>query len=132
MSADSVTGRPAIVAEKLSKRYDSVHALVGLDLTVNHGEIFGFLGPNGAGKSTTIRLLLGYLRPTSGRATVLGFDAQLQHIEILRRVGYLPGTAVFEEVATGIQALDDLAGVAAADPSRRAEICDCRDLPAPD
>jgi ABC-2 type transport system ATP-binding protein len=115
---------PAIITEKLSKRYGSIQALVDLDLRVNRGEIFGFLGPNGAGKSTTIRLLLGYLRPTAGRASILGLDIQRQHIAILRRVGYLPGNAVFEEVVTGVQALDDLAGVAGVKPSRRGEICE--------
>ncbi len=124
MSSDAGIERPVIVAEKLSKQYGSIQALVELDLSVNHGEIFGFLGPNGAGKSTTIRLLLGYLRPTSGRATVLGLDIQRQNLEILRRVGYLPGTAVFENVVTGVQALDDLAGVAGVEPSRRGEICE--------
>jgi len=124
MSTATGEARPAIVAEKLSKRYGSIQALLGLDLTVNQGEIFGFLGPNGAGKSTTIRLLLGYLRPTSGHASVLGLDIQRDNIEILRRVGYLPGTAVFEEVATGLQSLDYLAGVAGAEPRRRAEICE--------
>ncbi len=115
---------PAIVTEKMSKRYGSIRALVDLDLSVNCGEIFGFLGPNGAGKSTTIRLLLGYLRPTSGRAAIMGLDTRRQHIEILRHVGYLPSYAVFEEVVTGLQALDDLAGVAGVKPSRRAEICE--------
>jgi ABC-2 type transport system ATP-binding protein len=115
---------PAIVTEKLGKRYGTIQALIDLDLSVNRGEIFGFLGPNGAGKSTTIRLLLGYLRPTTGRASILGLDIQQEHLAILRRVGYLPSYAVFEEVVTGIQALDDLAAVAGAKPSRRREICD--------
>jgi ABC-2 type transport system ATP-binding protein len=57
---------PAIVTEKLTKRYGSIQALLDLDLRVDRGEIFGFLGPNGAGKSTTIRLLLGDLRPHRG------------------------------------------------------------------
>ena len=114
----------AIVTEGLSKRYGAIRALNDLDLNVGCGEIFGFLGPNGAGKSTTIRLLLGFLRPTSGRAAILGFDTQRDHIEILRRVGYLPSYAVFEEVVTGLQALDDLVRVAGSRPSRRAEICD--------
>jgi ABC-2 type transport system ATP-binding protein len=114
----------AIATEKLSKRYGSIQALVDLDLSIGRGEIFGFLGPNGAGKSTTIRLLLGYLRPTTGRAWILGLDTQRQRMAILRRVGYLPSYAAFEEVVTGVQALNDLAGVAGAKPSRRAEICE--------
>ncbi len=77
----------AIVTEKMSKRYGSIRALVDLDLTVNCGETFGFLGPNGAGKSTTIRLLLGYLRPTSGHAAILGLDTQRQHLVIVHRLG---------------------------------------------
>jgi ABC-2 type transport system ATP-binding protein len=115
---------PAIVIEHLSKRYGSIRALDDLDLSVDCGEIFGFLGPNGAGKSTTIRLLLGYLRPTSGRAAILGLDTQRRHTEILRRVGYLPSHAAFEEVVSGLRALDDLAGVAGTTPSRRMEICE--------
>ena len=66
----------AIRAEGLSKRFGTVRALDGLELEVRAGEVFGYLGPNGAGKTTTIRLLLGMLRPTSGRAEIFGLDAQ--------------------------------------------------------
>jgi ABC-2 type transport system ATP-binding protein len=65
----------AVRAEGLTKRYGPVLALDGLDLAVPAGEVFGFLGPNGAGKSTTIRLLLGLIRPTAGRAWIFGTDA---------------------------------------------------------
>ncbi len=65
-------------------------AVRSLDLTVQEGEVFGFLGPNGAGKSTTINLLLGYLKPTSGSAKVLGKDAQEDSLEIRDRIGVLP------------------------------------------
>jgi len=82
---------PAILTERLSKVYGDVIALDGLDLRVERGEIFGFLGPNGAGKTTTIRLLLDLIRPTSGRASVLGADCQRQSQTVRATVGYLPG-----------------------------------------
>ena len=80
--------QPAIRTEALAKRYGRVHALDGLSMTVERGEVFGFLGPNGAGKTTAVKLLLGLARPTSGRADVLG--APLGDRRIRRRVGYLP------------------------------------------
>ncbi|MFB6129979.1 MAG: ABC transporter ATP-binding protein [Salinigranum sp.] len=81
----------AIETRGLTKRYgDGVLAVDSLDLTVEDGEVFGFLGPNGAGKSTTIDVLLDYVRPTAGTATVLGYDAQTETAAIHRRVGILP------------------------------------------
>jgi len=71
-----------------------------LDLEVARGEIFGFLGPNGAGKTTTIRLLLDLIRPTRGRASVLGLDAQSQSLEVRRHCGYLPGDLKLPEHRT--------------------------------
>ena len=81
----------AIQLEKLAKSYGSRRGLVDLTLDVGRGEVFGFLGPNGAGKSTTIRLLLDLIRPSSGRATVLGLDPRADAVELHRRIGYLPG-----------------------------------------
>jgi ABC-2 type transport system ATP-binding protein len=66
-------------------------ALEGVDLDVPRGIVFGYLGPNGAGKTTTIRLLMGLLRPTHGRAELFGLDSQTDRDEIYPRVGYLPG-----------------------------------------
>ena len=80
-----------IIAEKLSKRYGKRRGIEEVDLRIDAGELFGFLGPNGAGKTTTIRLLLGFLRASHGRATVLGMDSWAQAAEIKRDVGYLPG-----------------------------------------
>ena len=80
----------AIELNGLGKNYGDIRAVSDVDLTVDEGEIFGFLGPNGAGKSTTINILLDFVRPTDGSATVLGMDAQEQSQEIRRRTGVLP------------------------------------------
>ena len=94
-----------------ARRGAPVHALEGLDLDVHRGEIFGFLGPNGAGKSTTIRILLGFLHPTSGSASVLGHDVVGDGISIRRKVGYLPGGIALYDSMTGSALLDYLAGL---------------------
>ena len=81
----------AIDINGLTKRFgETVLALDGLDLRVEDGEVFGFLGPNGAGKSTAISILLGFARPTSGSATVLGYDTQRDSRSIRARTGVLP------------------------------------------
>ena len=77
--------------ESLSKRYGRVLALDGLSLDVRPGEVLGFLGPNGAGKTTTLRLLMGYLQPTSGSARVHGLDSWRDSVAVHARTGYLPG-----------------------------------------
>jgi ABC-2 type transport system ATP-binding protein len=69
-----------IHTEALTKSYGSHRGIQNLDLEVVQGEVFGFLGPNGAGKTTTIRCLLGFLRPTSGRASLFGLDSQRQSV----------------------------------------------------
>jgi ABC-2 type transport system ATP-binding protein len=74
----------------LTKIYGSRAAVGGIDFSVSKGEILGFLGPNGAGKTTTMRILTGYVPPTSGTARVGGFDVQESPIEIKKRIGYLP------------------------------------------
>ena len=89
----------AIELKGLRKEFGDVVALDGVDLTVEEGEVFGFLGPNGAGKSTTINMLLDFTRPTSGSATVLGFDAQAESDEISQHVGILPeGFSVYDRL----------------------------------
>jgi ABC-2 type transport system ATP-binding protein len=79
----------AIRIESLTRDFGSVRAVDSLSLEVPAGAIFGFLGPNGAGKTTTIRLLLGLLAPTGGRAEVLGFDTQTQPEQVRARTGAL-------------------------------------------
>jgi ABC-2 type transport system ATP-binding protein len=75
----------------LSKRYGDTLALNSLDLSVKHGEVYGFLGPNGAGKTTTIRLLLGLHRPSAGRCELFGLDAWGEPVAAHTRVAYVAG-----------------------------------------
>jgi len=91
----------AIRTDKLTKHYGDFPALVDLDLEVRTGEIFGFLGPNGAGKTTTIRTVLDEIRPTTGKATVLGMDTHAQSVEIRRHIGYVPGDLAMYPNLTG-------------------------------
>jgi ABC-2 type transport system ATP-binding protein len=101
----------AIRLDKLTKSYGKARGVIGLDLEVAEGEVFGFLGPNGAGKTTTIRTLLDLIRPTSGTATVLGLDSIRDSMEIRRRVGYLPGDLTLWESMTTREVLDHLAAL---------------------
>jgi len=86
-----------VETHNLTKRYHDKLAVNTLNLVVQEGEIFGFLGPNGAGKTTTILMLLGLTEPTSGRASVCGFDPTHEPLEVKRRVGYLPENPGFYE-----------------------------------
>jgi ABC-2 type transport system ATP-binding protein len=78
---------------------------------VERGEVFGYLGPNGAGKTTTIRTLLDFIRPTRGRASILGLDSRRDAIAIHRRVGYLPGEFGLYERLTAHEQLTYLASL---------------------
>jgi ABC-2 type transport system ATP-binding protein len=81
-----------IQVEGLTKDYGARRAIDHLTFTAEQGEIVGFLGPNGAGKTTTMRILCGYMPPTSGTAKVAGFDVVEKSLEVRRRVGYMPET----------------------------------------
>ncbi len=96
-----MTGQAAIRTEALTKHSGDFPALVDLTLDVNPGEIFGFLGPNGAGKTTMIRTILDEIRPTAGKATLLGMDSHLQSVEIRSRIGYVPGDLAMYPSLTG-------------------------------
>ncbi|MFN2255105.1 MAG: ABC transporter ATP-binding protein, partial [Candidatus Promineifilaceae bacterium] len=82
-------GQLVIETQDLSKQYKGVNALQDLNLHVAQHSIFGFLGPNGAGKSTAIKLLLGLIKPSSGRAAVFGLDTVNDSVAVRKRVGYL-------------------------------------------
>lgn len=94
-----------ITTENLSKRYGKQFALKDLNLEVQQGEVLGYLGPNGAGKTTTIRLLLGLISPTHGRATIFGLDAQHRAPEVHRHLAYVPGDANLWPGLTGQETL---------------------------
>ncbi len=100
-----------IECDGLTKRYRTVEALVDLTVAVDQGEVFGFLGPNGAGKTTTIRLLLGLIRPTAGRATIFGLDAERDAVAVHRRCAYVPGETSLWPSLTGEETLEFLANL---------------------
>src|SRR5712691_7859719 len=81
---------PVIVADQLSKRYGSRLAVDGVSFEVASGEVLGLLGPNGSGKTTILRMLTGYVRPSSGTAQVAGFDVAQEGLEARRYIGYVP------------------------------------------
>jgi ABC-2 type transport system ATP-binding protein len=93
----------------LTKHYGHVHALDGLDLNVEAGQVHGFLGPNGAGKSTTIRILLGLARATGGEATVFGEDPWRTAVPLHRRIAYVPGDVSIWPNLSGGESIDVLA-----------------------
>jgi ABC-2 type transport system ATP-binding protein len=97
--------RVIVQTHKLTKTYGTLAALNDCSLTVDAGEVYGLLGPNGAGKTTLIRLLLGYLRPTSGRAIVGDFDCERQSVAVRRLVAYLPAEASMFPQMSGRDAL---------------------------
>lgn len=85
-----MTDVPMIEALHLTKEYGSFRAIDDVTFRVGRGEVVAFLGPNGAGKSTTMKILTGYLSPTSGTARIAGIDVQRNRLEAAQRLGYLP------------------------------------------
>ncbi|MFI1659084.1 ATP-binding cassette domain-containing protein [Streptomyces sp. NPDC020472] len=115
----------AISVIGLHKSFGRTHALDGLDLSVETGEVHGFLGPNGAGKSTTIRVLLGLLRPDSGAAQLLGRDPWRDAVELHRRIAYVPGDVTLWRNLSGGEVIDlygRLRGGGRLDRTRRDEL----------
>ncbi len=103
-----------IETRDLCKRYGELKAVDGISFKVEPGQVLGFLGPNGAGKSTTMKMIAGFLTPTSGSASVCGFDVQAQPLEAKRMLGYLPeGAPSYGEmtVAGFLQFIADVRGL---------------------
>ena len=118
------SGHSAIQLENLTKHYGDVVGIQDLSLEVTEGEVFGLLGPNGAGKTTTIRLILDFIRPTSGRATVFGMSPRNDGINIRRRIGYLPGDFVTYDHMTGSTVIEYFTKLRHADPVKLEALCD--------
>ena len=102
-----------VVVDNLSKDFGPTRAVDASTWTLPKGRLFGFLGPNGSGKTTTIRILLGFLRASAGRAKVLGMDAWRDSTAIRRRVGYLPGDVRLYPHLSGARTIRFVAGVRA-------------------
>ena len=102
---------PAILIEGLTKKFGDFTAVDVLDLKVERGEVFGFLGPNGAGKTTTMRAILDLIRPTAGRASIVGLDTRTHAVEIRRHIGYLPGELALYGNLTGRETLEYFANL---------------------
>jgi ABC-2 type transport system ATP-binding protein len=117
------SGCAGIEINGLIKRFGSVQALDGLDLTVREGEVHGFLGPNGAGKSTTIRILLGLVKADGGTARLLGGDPWRDAVRLHRDIAYVPGDVTLWPSLTGGETIDLLARMRGGiDTARRAEL----------
>ncbi|MER5199599.1 ABC transporter ATP-binding protein [Streptomyces sp. NPDC002755] len=115
----------AISVSGLHKSFGRAHALDGLDLEVETGEVHGFLGPNGAGKSTALRVLLGLLRADSGAARVLGLDPWTDAVEAHRRIAYVPGDVTLWRNLSGGEVIDLYGRLRGGlDAARRADLID--------
>ena len=103
----------SIVANKLTKYYDheKVAALDNLSFEIKPGEVYGYLGANGAGKSTTIRLLLNFIQPSAGSATIGGLDIVKDSVQVKKQVGYLAGDVALYPKTTGRELLNYLAAL---------------------
>ncbi|MHB8659305.1 MAG: ATP-binding cassette domain-containing protein [Solirubrobacteraceae bacterium] len=104
-ASDEHNERPAIVVRELAKRFGDLEAVRGVDFEVASGEVFGFLGPNGAGKTTTINMLCTLARPTSGTATVAGYDVVRQRDDVRRNIGLVFQDPTLDGYLTGAQNL---------------------------
>ena len=114
----------AIKVEGLTKVYNKTLVAVDhINFSVKHGEIFGFLGPNGAGKTTTIKMLITVIRPTEGKATILGGDIAKQSMDVRSAIGVVPQEYTADEDLTGIENIllcADLYGIPRAVSKKRA------------
>jgi ABC-2 type transport system ATP-binding protein len=108
-----------ISVRNLTKRFGRTTAVDDISFDVSRGEVLGFLGPNGAGKTTTMRILTCYLAPTSGSATVAGFDVLDDPLEVRRRVGYLPENAPLYTDMDVLSYLGFIAEVRSIEPGHR-------------
>lgn len=100
-----------VEVSELIKQYGSFFALNGCTLSIEQGSVFGLLGPNGAGKTTLIRCLMGYLKPTSGKATIDGLDCTRDSLRVRERVSYLPAESKLFRTMKGSECIDFFASI---------------------
>src|ERR1041385_6344308 len=113
-----------IKTEHLSKRYDTLTAVDDVSFEVKPGEVLGFLGPNGAGKTTTMRMIAGFIAPTSGKASICGHDVETDAVAAKKCLGYLPeGAPLYSEMSV-LAFLNFIADVRELKGARRQERLD--------
>jgi ABC-2 type transport system ATP-binding protein len=110
-----------IALNQLTKRFGAQTAVDAISFEIPPGQIVGFLGPNGAGKSTTLKMLAGMLTPTSGTASVAGFDLATQTIEVKAHIGFVPESGAVFESLTGLEYLEMVAALYGIEPERARE-----------
>jgi len=135
VEGERIRRKPMIQVEKLTRFYGTFCAVDGIDLDVRKGEITGLLGPNGAGKTTTLRMLTGYLAPTSGTIRIKDWSIDEHLLQIKKLIGYLPESAPLYHAMLVYDYLDYIAGIRGLDKRRRMErihelsdLCDLRSI----
>ena len=109
----------AVILESVSKRFGDVWAVRDLSLSIEHGRVYGLLGPNGSGKSTTMKMILGLVKPDSGKILVDGIDVSKDPVEVRRMIGYVPETPRLYDYLTGIEYLDFIGEAYGMSPEER-------------
>lgn len=97
---------PAVIFKSVSKSFGDVQAVKALDLAIEEGCVYGLLGPNGSGKSTAMKMIIGLLKPDSGKISVLGLDPDKDSLEVKRLIGYVPESVRMYEYLTALEYLD--------------------------
>lgn len=111
----------SVVVESVSKSFGKVKAVCNLNLRIEAGAVYGLLGPNGSGKSTTMKMIMGLLKPDTGRIRVYGIGVQEEPIEVKKIIGYVSETSHLYEFLTGIEYLDFVADVHGLDARNKNE-----------
>jgi len=109
----------AVTLESVSKRFGDVWAVRDLSLRIGYGRVYGLLGPNGSGKSTTMKMILGLVKPDSGKILVDGIDVSKDPVEVRKIIGYVPETSRLYDYLTGIEYLDFIGEAYGMSPEER-------------
>ena len=109
----------AIILESVSKRFGDVWAVRDLSLRIEYGKVYGLLGPNGSGKSTTMKMILGLVKPDSGKILVDEIDVSKDPVKVRRMIGYVPETPRLYDYLTGIEYLDFIGEAYGMSPEER-------------